>query len=764
MARIDLKNKAIQAKLVYYGPGLCGKTTNLQYINAQMANGQELMSLSTEGDRTIFFDFMPLDLGKLRGLDVKFKLYTVPGQVRYNQTRKMVLKNVDGVVFVADSQAAMVDANLESLDNLFNNLKELGIDASVVPIVLQYNKRDLPTAMTVDELDNALNPNRYPTYLAAAATGFGVVETLKDACKRVLVHLAKSLPGRDEERTGGARTRATPSGGNRIEPALAPALAATAPAQAAAMPSEPERDRFAELGRGLSELTQELQELRRSQTARATREALTIDSALEKLCDTTASKSDVVILHQRVDALASKADLVDLTELLRSFAQSARSPASPPSAPDHDQLGSVRGELATLRTRLDQALAEAATKRDIEQLARSLSHAHSEPAAREGELERVRGELAGLRKQLSAAVSRKDVSEAIGRALEGIATQSDLAAIAAKLQADAAPPATPNTEMLDALAAMEQRFSGTLSELSQRIATLPSASDLQSLQQSIARALERLAARLDREPERAAAKAEAPSEAAALESAPAEAGAAADSPRETAPPAEAAPSETAPAEAVLPGPAPTETAESETAASESAPSEPASETAPSETAPSETAPSEKGPTEAAPSEASTETAPSESAPSEAATETAPTESAPSETTSTDAAPSEVASSEAAPTETAPADTEASQPSASASSAPAAPAAPPSDDLANDPAHQNAARVARVMVADLYLYNKEQVEEGIRSGDFAERNKEALADMRLTYESRVPPEVRTRRDHLALAIDALIEKKRKQLGL
>ena len=193
MARVILKNNTIQAKLVYYGPGLCGKTTNLQWVNRNVGGGQELMSLATEGDRTIFFDFMPLDLGKLRDMDVQFKLYTVPGQVRYNQTRKMVLKNVDGVVFVADSQPQMMDANLESFDNLFSNLAELGISADQVSVILQYNKRDLPAVLSREALDAALNRNKYPTFLASAHTGEGVLETLKEACRLVLRSLSSQL-------------------------------------------------------------------------------------------------------------------------------------------------------------------------------------------------------------------------------------------------------------------------------------------------------------------------------------------------------------------------------------------------------------------------------------------------------------------------------------------------------------------------------------------------------------------------------------------
>src|SRR5512137_1657456 len=147
MAHIDTKKRLIQGKIVYYGPGLCGKTTNLEHINKTVPNAKDMMSLSTEGDRTIFFDYLPMDLGQIRGISTLFKVYTVPGQVRYNQTRKMVLKNVDGVVFVADSQPGALDANLESLENLYENLQDIGVNPDEIPLVLQYNKRDLPNVL-----------------------------------------------------------------------------------------------------------------------------------------------------------------------------------------------------------------------------------------------------------------------------------------------------------------------------------------------------------------------------------------------------------------------------------------------------------------------------------------------------------------------------------------------------------------------------------------------------------------------------------------
>jgi mutual gliding-motility protein MglA len=191
MARIDLKNKTVQAKLVYYGPGLCGKTTNLQYINAELAGGQELMSLATEGDRTIFFDFMPLELGTVRGFKTRFHLYTVPGQVYYDASRKLILKGVDGVVFVADSQEERMDANIESLYNLEENLNTQGYDLHKIPYVLQLNKRDLPNVIPTDELTAELQRKGEPVFEATASQGVGVFDTLKAVAKQVLTELRK---------------------------------------------------------------------------------------------------------------------------------------------------------------------------------------------------------------------------------------------------------------------------------------------------------------------------------------------------------------------------------------------------------------------------------------------------------------------------------------------------------------------------------------------------------------------------------------------
>ncbi len=193
MAHIDFKNRSITAKVVYYGCGLCGKTRNLEYINAQSKDTSELMAISTEGDRTIFFDFLPMSLGKIRGISTQFKLYAVPGQVRYNMTRKLVLRDVDGVVFVVDSQRPMLRANLDSLKNLYENLAEQGVDPASIPIVLQYNKRDLDGVMPVADLEKAVNTKGYPSFAASAFTGEGVFETLDHVCKLVFDSLWQSL-------------------------------------------------------------------------------------------------------------------------------------------------------------------------------------------------------------------------------------------------------------------------------------------------------------------------------------------------------------------------------------------------------------------------------------------------------------------------------------------------------------------------------------------------------------------------------------------
>jgi len=193
MALVNHTSREINAKIVYYGPGLCGKTTNIHLIYHRIAPNQrgKLISLATETDRTLFFDFLPVELGTIKNYKVRFHLYTVPGQVFYNATRKLVLKGADGVIFVADSQRAMLEANLESLANLRDNFTEQGVNLAEFPMVIQYNKRDLPDTLSVDELNSSLNARNVPFYEAVATTGDGVLKTFTAISKLVLQDMQK---------------------------------------------------------------------------------------------------------------------------------------------------------------------------------------------------------------------------------------------------------------------------------------------------------------------------------------------------------------------------------------------------------------------------------------------------------------------------------------------------------------------------------------------------------------------------------------------
>ena len=185
--------REINCKIVYYGPGLCGKTTNLQYIyeRSNPDSKGKMISLATETERTLFFDFLPLSLGEIRGFKTRFHLYTVPGQVFYDASRKLILKGVDGVIFVADSQLERMEANMESVENLRTNLDEQGYDLDAIPYVIQYNKRDLPNAVDVEELRAAVNQTGVPDFEAQARTGEGVFDTLKAVSKLVLTELKR---------------------------------------------------------------------------------------------------------------------------------------------------------------------------------------------------------------------------------------------------------------------------------------------------------------------------------------------------------------------------------------------------------------------------------------------------------------------------------------------------------------------------------------------------------------------------------------------
>ncbi len=194
MALLNYQKKEINAKIVYYGPGLSGKTTNIQYIYKKLKpeHKGKLMTLATQTDRTLFFDFLPVELGEIKGLKTRFQIYTVPGQVYYNATRKLVLKNVDGIVFVADSQKKMLNENIESLKNLEDNLRFYNRSLKDIPVVFQYNKRDLPDILSVEELQQSLNKYNFPYFEAVAHTGQGVLQTLTTVSKLVLQKLRTS--------------------------------------------------------------------------------------------------------------------------------------------------------------------------------------------------------------------------------------------------------------------------------------------------------------------------------------------------------------------------------------------------------------------------------------------------------------------------------------------------------------------------------------------------------------------------------------------
>lgn len=198
MSLVNFTTREITCKIVYYGPGRSGKTTNLHYIYGRVPEARRgrMVSLATQTDRTLFFDFLPIDLGTISGFTTRFQLYTVPGQVYYNATRRLVLQGADGVVFVADSQGRQLDENLESLQNLHANLLDQGVDVRAMPLILQYNKQDLPKELilTQAEMDDALNFRAVPSFAADALHGTGVFESLKGISELVLKKLAAGAP------------------------------------------------------------------------------------------------------------------------------------------------------------------------------------------------------------------------------------------------------------------------------------------------------------------------------------------------------------------------------------------------------------------------------------------------------------------------------------------------------------------------------------------------------------------------------------------
>ena len=239
MASINYASKEISCKVVFYGPGLSGKTTNLQYVHLKIPaqSRGELISLATDQDRTLYFDFLPLDIGKIHGFSTKFQLYTVPGQVYYNATRKLVLRGVDGLVFVADSQNSKMDENVESLQNLADNLEEYGYSTDKIPLVLQYNKRDLSAVSSVGELQQALNPKGCPYFEGVATKGVGVFDTLKcisklvlDQAKRKELFADRKMEVKNAERVYAESARSSATAREQAT-AVAPTPSADTPAQ-----------------------------------------------------------------------------------------------------------------------------------------------------------------------------------------------------------------------------------------------------------------------------------------------------------------------------------------------------------------------------------------------------------------------------------------------------------------------------------------------------------------------------------------------------
>src|SRR2546422_2246598 len=252
MVLFNYSTRELTAKIVYYGPGLCGKTTNLQYTYESLPDNVKkgkMLSLATKTDRTLFFDFLPLELGRIRGMKTRVQLYTVPGQVFYNSTRKLVLRGADGVVFVADSQSKMLEANAESYKNLEDNLREMGLRIEEIPLVMQFNKRDLPHLASIEEMNAQINRHNAPFYEAVATTGIGVEDTLKAITKLVLNNLASKykLDGagaqdaaRPAEPAAEAPPRPIPQGPRAMAPAPARPIAAAH--HAAPVLPQPEED------------------------------------------------------------------------------------------------------------------------------------------------------------------------------------------------------------------------------------------------------------------------------------------------------------------------------------------------------------------------------------------------------------------------------------------------------------------------------------------------------------------------------------------
>ncbi len=856
MARLDVKRRKIQAKLVYYGPGLCGKTANLQYINGKVAKDQELMSLATEGDMTIFFDFMPLDLGKIRGMDVQFKLYTVPGQVRYNQTRKMVLKNVDCIVFVADSQPLMGDSNLESFDNLFENLEQLGISAEEVPIVLQYNKQDLPGVLGMSAMDAQLNKNGYPAMLASALTGEGVVETLKLATKKVLARLADELEGGaaspkapDPKPAARASLPSKVATKKNVKVGLATPVEGRVSSPIAAAPNAP-----AWFEQWANERMKQ-ETLMKADLSLAVAGLKRTEASLAKALSELALLRDKKVMPGTTPAgglstLATKSDLESLRKAVQDFGVKAassdgkgsgKSVASPDAAKDLATKANMRVQIARLKdeltsnlqTKLDalpskkdlQGLGGGGVGADLGKLEKKLDalvKAGGGAGADLGKLEKKLdalvtagggggADLGKLEKKLDALVKAGGGAGADLGKLEkkldalvkaGGGGGADLGKLEKKLDALVKAGGGGGADLgklekkLDAL--VKAGGGADLAALQKKLAALPTQKDLQGVLTAVKGLEERIASiavaapaspRTESGKREAAPKAEAAAgdpETKASGAAPKEAEAkavevanasedgpkkdvAADEAKAPAGEARAGDAKGASKDA-LKGVGPKADAK---AADPKADAEAAADEAKAGDAKDASKADAKadGPKASARDDAG-DGAPKADAAEEAtkeATKNGPKDAAgeaKADAAKADAAKADAREADARKADARKADAKDGPKDGAgevkADNGAAAEAAPV--EAPDDKRHKNAARVARVMIADLYLYQQDDVEAGLREGDFDERNKDALSDIQVTYEGRVPEEVRSEFDHVTAELTKAKDKWRKRLNI
>jgi signal recognition particle receptor subunit beta len=339
MVFLNYTTMQMTAKIVYYGPGLCGKTTNLHWIHSRTAPSSrgEMVSLETEADRTLFFDLLPLDVGMIGGMKVRLQLYTVPGQVFYNATRRLVLKGVDGVVFVADSQLPALEPNEESLTNLRQNLEELGIEPRDVPIVFQYNKRDLRNILPVEKLQAALNPQGAPGFEAAAIHGVGVFETLKEVSRRALdtvrtklaqEHVHDGVPGLARMRRAAAAADATADSPAEppTETAASSALAVPEPSSAPAAVAPPPADAPAPAVAAATATATATAAPEVSAAADASATALASDPALLEPLQVEFAEEDTDKLRVRPVRTRGSLDIGQELEKLRVAAEARRTP------------------------------------------------------------------------------------------------------------------------------------------------------------------------------------------------------------------------------------------------------------------------------------------------------------------------------------------------------------------------------------------------------------------------------------------------------